>query len=256
MLIKAKLKAFLIHLTLSAFVIGLLLFLIFTVWYDYPAPYFQVSGLEQFFLILVGVDLTLGPLLTFVVYKPLKNTLVFDLSVIAIFQIMALSYGVYSAYQVHPVYIVYSENSLVLMSAQKIAQDQEKYDKFFKVSTFGKPTLVNAKMPTDMNKVRELAFGNAFDGDDLQFHPEYYEPLKAINQKLFVKQITIEQIKAKPKTTEILSKFLIDHKVKEQQLAFIPLIGNKKNMLWAFDRETHQPIGLIDIDPYQHLGMY
>jgi uncharacterized membrane protein YeiB len=88
-----KIKAFLIHLLISAGVIGLLLLNIYYIWY--PKPFFEISGVIEPLKLLIIVDVIIGPLLTLIVYKKGKETLVMDLSVIALIQIAALVYGLY-----------------------------------------------------------------------------------------------------------------------------------------------------------------
>jgi len=52
------------------------------VWY--PPPLFQLLGGFELLLLIVAVDIALGPLLTLVVFKSGKKRLKFDLSVIAL----------------------------------------------------------------------------------------------------------------------------------------------------------------------------
>ena len=67
----SKRRAFLIHLSASAFVVGTLCAIIFFLWY--PAPYFEARGAWSVIRILVGVDLILGPALTLVLFRPRKT---------------------------------------------------------------------------------------------------------------------------------------------------------------------------------------
>src|SRR3982750_4022373 len=84
-------KAAGIHLLISCG-IGLIVgALLFGVWY--PPPYFHAAGADVLVLLLVSVDLTLGRLLTLVVFKSGKRGLKFDLALIAIIQTAALIYG-------------------------------------------------------------------------------------------------------------------------------------------------------------------
>ncbi len=49
--------------------------------------------MTEIFLLLLLIDVVLGPLLTLIVYKKGKRTLVMDLAVIAALQLAALTYG-------------------------------------------------------------------------------------------------------------------------------------------------------------------
>ena len=81
-------KASGIHLLLSAAIAVVVLTLMLMVWY--PWPLFEAAGGSRLVFILVGVDVTLGPLITLVIFKSGKPGLKFDLTVIALVQLAAL----------------------------------------------------------------------------------------------------------------------------------------------------------------------
>jgi hypothetical protein len=93
-------NAFLIHLGLSALVVGTVIVLVMALWY--PAPWMQVIGAANVLSILVSVDLIVGPCLTLILYRPGKPGLVFDLCMIGLVQLGALVYGVHTVYQERP----------------------------------------------------------------------------------------------------------------------------------------------------------
>jgi len=47
------------------------------VWY--PIPLVKATGVGALFLMMLGIDLILGPAFTFIVYKKFKKNLKFDL---------------------------------------------------------------------------------------------------------------------------------------------------------------------------------
>jgi uncharacterized RDD family membrane protein YckC len=65
MTIPARIIAFLFHFSISCLLALLALLLVFFVWY--PAPLHSAVGVTSIFLIVLGVDVTVGPLLTLVV---------------------------------------------------------------------------------------------------------------------------------------------------------------------------------------------
>jgi len=95
--IHAKLQATGIHLLFSLLLV-LVGFALLLMWY--PAWLFWSDGGIQVLWLLVGVDLILGPALTFVVYNPQKSIRerLLDLSLILIIQLAAFGYGMYQAY--------------------------------------------------------------------------------------------------------------------------------------------------------------
>ena len=75
-----RVKAFLVHLLLSA-VIGTAVGAVF--WFIlYPAPLFRAVGGLDIFLVVLTVDVILGPVLTLIVFRKGKKRLWLDLAVI------------------------------------------------------------------------------------------------------------------------------------------------------------------------------
>jgi len=68
---KIKLKASFIHLLLSIFFVGIVIGCIF--FFFFPKLFIGVSDFKEIAFILITVDLILGPILTFVVFKPNKK---------------------------------------------------------------------------------------------------------------------------------------------------------------------------------------
>ena len=100
-------KAAGIHFGWSACVGLLAALMVFAVWY--PWPYREMSGGQQLFLMIVSIDLVLGPLLTLAVFNPRKlRTVMFrDLAVIVTVQLSALVYGLHVVHIARPVALVY-----------------------------------------------------------------------------------------------------------------------------------------------------
>ncbi len=89
-------------------------------WFWYPEPTFSIVGVLPIILMLIGVDLVLGPLLTMIVYKHGKPGLKFDLSVIALVQIAALIYGARTLYQEKSHYVVFAVDRLEFVALTHI----------------------------------------------------------------------------------------------------------------------------------------
>jgi len=110
-----------LHLLASLLVILAASLLVFVLWY--PAPYYKVAGGIQLFLLIVGVDLVCGPLLTFVLGAPTKPRaeLVRDIGLVVLIQLSALGYGLHSLYQARPVYLAWEGDRYRLVTAADIS---------------------------------------------------------------------------------------------------------------------------------------
>jgi hypothetical protein len=67
---KDRLRASAIHFCISVAIALLAALLVFFVWY--PNPYREISGGRELFLILVSVDVVLGPLITLAIFDRAK----------------------------------------------------------------------------------------------------------------------------------------------------------------------------------------
>ena len=106
-------KAAGLHLLISVFVAILAGSLIYFVWY--PPPYFKVAGGNNLMLLIMGVDVVVGPLLTLTIFKAGKKGLRFDLTVIALLQITAFCYGLRVIALARPVFVVAAVDRFVLL---------------------------------------------------------------------------------------------------------------------------------------------
>ena len=124
-LIKAKCLASAIHIGIS-----LLIFAAIVAWMLislYPSFYFNMSGGVQGLLLMFGVDVVLGPLITFLVFNPHKKRkeIISDLLIIAVIQFSALGYGFRTVYHERPwLTVVYDMGSSVVLNAREVAEDE------------------------------------------------------------------------------------------------------------------------------------
>ncbi len=102
-----RLRASAIHLGLSLCIAVLAGLLVFGIWYPYP--YREISGGRELFLILITVDVVLGPLITLAIFNRAKpwTELRRDLSIVVILQLAALGYGMWTVFAARPVHLVF-----------------------------------------------------------------------------------------------------------------------------------------------------
>lgn len=170
-------KASSIHLAISAIIAAAVLALTLLVWY--PHAIFAAVGGQQVLLILLGVDVVLGPLITLLIFNVKKShkELTTDLSVIAVLQIAALIYGMGVVFQTRPVYFVFSADSFDLVNASMLSQDdlaKARYPEYRSLPLAG-PVYVYSEMPTDPDERNEVV-RSAYSGKDLSQLPQYYKP--------------------------------------------------------------------------------
>lgn len=112
-----RLKASGFHLLISLGVAALAAALVFGLWY--PGAFRHLAGGRGLFVLVVLVDVVLGPLLTFAVFNMAKgwSQLKRDLAVIAALQLAALAYGLHTVYVARPVALVFEVDRYRVISA-------------------------------------------------------------------------------------------------------------------------------------------
>ncbi len=95
------------HLLLSLVLAGLTALLVFGVWF--PTPYREISGGLALFMLVLGVDVVCGPLLTLLLLHPSKSrkALRVDFALIACVQLGALAYGLHTLSHARPLAVVF-----------------------------------------------------------------------------------------------------------------------------------------------------
>lgn len=246
-MIKQKIKASLIHLTFSAIIVSLFLTFSLIIWY--PEPFLEISGLKNIILMLVSVDLILGPLLTLIVFRPNKPSLKLDLSAIISIQAIALLYGATTIFQGHPVYVTFAVDRFNLVIAKDLNPEKSTLDEF-RVSKFWKPKLAYAKLPEDPVKLSDLLSEVLQGKPDIEARPEYYESFDKFAKQVMQKGITQDKLSHNPENHQKLKDFLAKYGKQATDYAFIPLIGKDEDVLWAWDRASIKPVDIININPW------
>lgn len=90
----------------------------------YPDLHFQINGGIQGVLLMFGVDVLLGPLMTLVLFNPAKKwrERVVDMALIVAVQAAALGYGLYNVYQERPKLLVVYPQGMAALTASQFAK--------------------------------------------------------------------------------------------------------------------------------------
>lgn len=231
-----KLTAFAIHLGIS-FVIALLAVgLVFFVWY--PAPLHTALGVTQIFLLLLLIDVVLGPVLTFIVYKQGKRTLVMDLAVIAALQLAALTYGLWTVAEGRPAWLVFGGNHFELV--RKVDIDPQ--DLTRQPSWLG-PEWVSIQEPLKIN--HSLFSSTIASNQSLYRQPENYRELSQDKNRIKRRALPLSLLEGnnhKERLNTILKKWPAAD-------GWLPLQGKEQNMVVLIDKSTAAIVAIVDLRP-------
>lgn len=179
--LKKRLLAFGIHLAISALIGCLAFALIYLVWF--PRPYFLLTSGRDLFLLMLGCDAVLGPLLTLVIFNVMKprQELRRDLMLIACIQIAALGYGLHVVYEVRPLYVVSNGNQFNVVAANDVTTDPKLGGSSgFSLRSLMGPQVVGVKMPDNEDERQAIVWSVAKKGVDITSMPKYFIPYDEI----------------------------------------------------------------------------
>ncbi len=143
-ILKDKSKATFYHFFGSLLLILIAAYLIFSIWY--PSPFFKLYQVNQVFLLLIFIDVILGPLCTFIVYKKGKKTLKMDIAVIVLLQLIAFGFGMWNIAQARPAWLVLNESIVYAVSPNMLIDETgNKKVPSIVQQNWGKPKLVLVK---------------------------------------------------------------------------------------------------------------
>jgi hypothetical protein len=177
---KHRLKVSGLHLLVSASVLALVLGSLYLGWYRWPGWY--VAGVSGVVGVMIAVDVTLGPLMTFLVAQPTKPlpVLARDITVIAVVQLCALVYGTASLWSGRPLFYAFSVGTLELVqgydfNAQQLAAARQQRAALMP-HWYSLPRWIWAPLPKDSQEAGNIVESALKGGDDVTSMPQYFKP--------------------------------------------------------------------------------
>ena len=178
---RAAMKAASIHLLCSVGVALLAAVLVFGLWY--PFPYREFSGGRELFLLVVVVDVVCGPMLTTVLFNPAKPRaeLWRDLGLVALIQLGALGYGLYTVWQARPLFLVHEIDRFKVIAAPDLPDAfANELPLALRPKLFSGPMTVAIRAPKDEAEREMVMFESMNGGRDYGERPNFYIPYDSI----------------------------------------------------------------------------
>lgn len=241
-LFKDKIKATSVHLVISLALVALCFAIIFFIWY--PSPLIKATGVGALFIMMLAIDLILGPALTFLVYKKYKKTLKFDLLVIAAIQLSALGYGLYSMYDGRPVWIAFAVDRFELVRANDIIWSE--HGNKLKTPQFGPEYIfVDIKTKTPKQQL-DMMLKDAKYGVSPVQRSEFYRPLKFAKPEIINKALPLLDLEEFNSAKQV--KALVDHYPTAN--GWLPLKANNVDMVILINKSNAEVVNIVDLRPW------
>ena len=241
-----RLKFFFSHLSISFLIALLVIGLVFFVWY--PAPLAKAVGVTNIFLMMLAIDVIVGPILGWLVYQEGKKTLKFDLSVIILIQIAALCYGVFSIEQGRPAWLVYNVDRFELVRKNELVDTniQQAQPQFQKPSWF-KSQYVATEFAKDIQQRNDEMFAEVLGGISIAQRPERYVELTQAKTQIQQRALPLVELQQYNPKTDV-EKTLAEY---PKANAWLPLKANAVDMVVLVNKESASIIKVVDLRPWQ-----
>ncbi len=246
-----RLRAASLHLLASALIAALAAALVFLVWY--PSPYSTLAGGTSLFLLIVSVDVVMGPALTAVAASPGKGRaeLTRDLAVIVVLQLAAFGYGLYTMAMARPVALAFEIDRFRVVTAADIepASLAEAPAALRELPWTG-PRLIAAVKPSDpAEKMKALELGLA--GFDLSLQPKYWREYGPLADTAWQAARPVPALLAKyPQAADQVARMAEEAGQPPQALRFLPLMSRSESWVTLMAEPGARVVGYVPLDGF------
>ena len=218
---------------------------VYGLWYSPPLD--RAVGVSEVVLLLLAVDLVLGPLLTFSVYQVGKKSLRFDLVVIVIIQLTAFAYGFWAIADGRPAWLVFNVDRFDVARANELDGRYLKETKLpYRSPSWTGPRWVASVNPSDIEERNRLLLESAEGGPDLPQRPDLYQPLES----------EAANLRARAQPLDVLNQFNHPDVVRgaisawPNVDAWLPLMSRVEPMVVLLEKSTLRPVAVVDLKPW------
>lgn len=255
---KDRFRAAAIHLGISLTIAALAALLVFLVWY--PSPYREISGGRTLFLLVVSVDVIMGPLITLVVFnrsKP-RRELRWDLTVIGLLQLAALAYGLWTVAVARPVHLVFEIDRFRVVHAIDVPVEllSQAPAELQQLPLMG-PTLLSVRAFKNSKESFDATMA-AVQGLSLSARPDLWQSYEKAKPQVLARARPLAELKARfPARTAEIDQAVVSSSVDDPSstkpmtaVGYIPMVG--RNTFWTvlIDTNTADVIAFVPIDSF------
>jgi hypothetical protein len=244
-------RAAFVHLAMSATVALAAAALILWLWF--PGPFRDIAGGRELFLIVLGVDIVLGPLLTYVAFdrrKPARE-LRRDLAIIVALQVAGLVYGLHSVQNARPAVLALEGRRLRAVKAIDLPTE---------ALTKAPPQLRSLDW-TGMLRVatRESGSGaeqldavmSALSGVDIGARPEFWLPPDKTDAAWASAGIPISELRKRhPSRATVIDDAIARTGHAEADLKYLPIVARRTDHVALIDGRRGTIVGYAPLDGF------
>jgi hypothetical protein len=246
-----RIKASAIHLSLSMGVAVLAALLVFGIWYPYP--YRDISGGRDLFMLVVSVDVVLGPLITLAIFDRRKPwaELRRDLFVVVILQVSALGYGLWTVAMARPVHLVFEIDRFRVVHAVDVPHEMVLQTPVgLTALPYTGPTVLGLRPFTNEGERMDATIA-ALQGLSLSFRPDLWQTYDASRKDVLRVAKPVSQLKARfPDQVAAISAALASKSEVADAAQYVPLAGRKDFWTVLVDGRNGDILGFLPLDSF------
>jgi len=248
-----RFRAFLLHLLGSATLLALVLGVLYVGWYRWPGWY--LAGMPHVAMVLVAVDVAVGPLLTLVIASPAKprRVLARDIAVIVAVQLVALVYGSVTLWRGRPLYYAFSVDRLQMVQAYDLDAPEvalgRQQNPELAPTWHSLPRWIWAPLPDDPKIQNKIMASAIAGGADVIQMPRYFKPWDRGLPELRKQLKKVGDLSAFTKAErQVLRRRMLQRGFAVDQPSTILLTGRTGAVLAVFDRKTMRLAAILAPD--------
>jgi hypothetical protein len=196
---------------------------------------------------------TLGPLITLIIFKPGKWGLRFDLTVIGVLQVAALVYGLHAIAESRPVYITFVKDRFELVRAGELADADvaEGAPGFRSLSWFGY-RIAGAQAPKDPKEQLKHMDLAILGGKDVQYFPKLYVPYEQVGPEAAKAAAPMQRLRTLNPERLAEVDAVVARAGPEAGLGFLPMRAGKRDMTVVVRKEGGAIVALLPLRPWEY----
>ena len=241
-----------IHFLLSLVIAVLSATLVFGLWYPYP--YREISGGRELFMLVVSVDVILGPLITFAVFsrKKPRAELRRDLAMVGVLQLAALVYGLWTVAIARPVHMVFEIDRFRVVHAIDIDPVLlPKTPQGINALPLTGPTLLGLR-PFEDSQEKMNATLAALQGVQLGSRPDLWQPYAQSVPDILKAAKSVGELKHRFVTQAAdIDQVLSDAGRTDENTVYLPLVGRKSFWTVFLDSKTATVVATMPLDSFE-----
>jgi hypothetical protein len=237
---------FLVTLTLAACAAAL----IFLVWF--PSPFETMIGGTELFILVVGCDLALGPLISLVIFNSRKSRreLITDYAIVGTVQLAALAYGVYILAGSRPVYVAFSHDRLEVVTAREFTDVElaAAHDPAYATLSLTGPRLVSIQVS---DKDHNDALFESLKGNEEHMRPKFFVRYEMELPQIHERARTVDELEKRlPASKPLIDAAMREVRIPAERVRWLPVHHQKGFWTALIDVDDGKPIAYVDFDPY------